>query len=275
MKNEASRVWRTLAWATLLGVAAVATSGCTRHVSRDIADDGAAGEVIFPATDRIVLEEGTFPTRDSLSQIGPGVTKDQLYDLIGRPHFREGIAAREWDYLFHFREGDKVTTCQYKVIFDREYRGRSFHWSPAGCADLLKERQAGIPAPVAKRYSLSADALFAFGRSEAADLLPGGREEIARVASELLAEDARGRIRVTGHTDEIGAEQANQALSQSRAETVRLLLVEGGVQADQIVAEGRGESEAVRQCAASLSRAARIECLQPNRRVEIASGGAP
>lgn len=275
MKNEASMVWRTLAWATLLGVAAAANLGCTRYVSRSIADDGSAGEVIFPTTDSIVLEEGTFPNRDNLSQIGSGVTKNQLYDLIGRPHFREGIAAREWDYLFHFREGDNVTTCQYKVVFDRDYRGRSFHWSPAGCADLLEEGSAGIPAPVAKRYSLSTDALFAFGRSEAAGLVLGGREEIARVASELQAENANSRIRVTGHTDEIGTEQANRALSQSRADTVRHLLVAGGVRADQVIAVGRGESEPIRQCATSLPRAARIECLQPNRRVEIVSGGAP
>lgn len=274
MKKQASMGWRTLAWTVLLGAAAAST-GCTRHVSRDIADDGTSSEVVFPTTDRIVLEEGTFPNQDNLRQIGPGVTKDQLYDLIGRPHFREGFAAREWDYLFHFREDDKVVTCQYKVIFDREYRGRSFHWSPAGCADLLKERRADTPAPVARRYSLSADALFAFGRADAADLLPGGREEIARIASELQTENANAPIRVTGHTDEIGSEQANRTLSQRRADTVRQLLIEGGVRADQIVADGRGESEPIRQCAASLPRAARIECLQPNRRVEIAAGDAP
>ena len=54
------------------------------------------------------------PNIESLRAVGPGVTKDQLYYLLGRPHFREGYAGvREWDYLFHFRVDGKVVTCQY------------------------------------------------------------------------------------------------------------------------------------------------------------------
>jgi outer membrane protein assembly factor BamE (lipoprotein component of BamABCDE complex) len=123
----------------LFALIAVGTlTACTRHVSRSIGPDAQAEEVVFPSTDKMVLKEGTFPNADNLRQIGQGVTKDQMYDLIGRPHFREGFAAREWDYLFHFREGDKIVSCQYKVIFDEDYHGRTFHWLPARCGDRLK-----------------------------------------------------------------------------------------------------------------------------------------
>ena len=49
---------------------------------------------------------------------------------------------REWDYLFHFYTPgvgvdpdntsgvDGITTCQYKVIFDKHKFARSFHWNP-------------------------------------------------------------------------------------------------------------------------------------------------
>lgn len=33
----------------------------------------------------------------------PGLTKDDIYKIPGRPHYDEGMyGVREWDYLFHF-----------------------------------------------------------------------------------------------------------------------------------------------------------------------------
>lgn len=252
-------------------IAATTLTACTRHVSRGIAPDAQVDEVIFPSADKVVLKEGTFPNVDNLRQIGPGVRKDQLYDLIGRPHFREGYAAREWDYLFHFRQGGKIVTCQYKVIFDKDYLGQAFYWSPAGCADLLKTDTPRTDTPTAgepKRFELSADALFAFGRSDLKDIQPQGREELATIASQL--KDARATIiRVIGHTDRIGSEADNQALSQRRAQTVREFLTQNGVAADGISAHGVGESEPVKQCSDSLPHNELVACLQPNRRVEV------
>lgn len=126
--------------ALVLGIlAASVLSACgTRHVSRDISPEGTAGEVIFPDASRAVLAEGTFPNVDNLRSIGPGATRDQLYQALGRPHFREGLfAVREWDYLFHFRTEAGVSSCQYKVIFDKDSLGQSFYWSPASCVEIL------------------------------------------------------------------------------------------------------------------------------------------
>jgi len=133
ISNNSARI----RWICALMVVVTLTA-CTRHVSRGIGPDAQAEEVIFPSTDKLVLKEGTFPNVDNLRQIGQGVTKSQIYDLIGRPHFREGFVAHEWDYLFHFREGDKTVTCQYKIIFDEHYHGQAFHWLPAACGDRLK-----------------------------------------------------------------------------------------------------------------------------------------
>lgn len=253
-------------------------SACgTRHVSRDISADGVPGEVVFPAAERAVLKEGTFPNLDNLRQVAPGVTKEQLYHLLGRPHFREGYAGvREWDYIFHFRRDGGVTTCQYKVIFDKSYLARSFYWQPQDCGDVLREPVAVAqspavpPAAAPRNFSVSADALFAFGRAGSSDLQDGGRAEVARIAGELRNSKGLQKVRVIGHTDSIGSDQANQALSQRRAETVRQLLIDEGVSARLVSAEGRGESEpVVGNCDASAERSALIACLQPNRRVEI------
>lgn len=266
--NKAGRGTSLALCAAILAVTAF--SGCTRHLSRDITAQGRAGEVVFPAVERIVLEEGTFPTREALAQIGPGVSRDQLYELVGRPHFREGFHAREWDYLFHFRDGERIDTCQYKVIFDSDYRGQSFHWLPEGCADRLQDRPAAATAAAVgvKRFEISADALFAFGRSGLEGMLPGGRDELLRIADELKASNA-SVIQVVGHTDRIGSDADNLALSQRRAATVKDFLAHSGVAADGLTAYGVGEAEPVQQCEGALARDALIACLQPNRRVEV------
>jgi len=265
------------ATALVCGVAMGLLAGCgTRHVSRDISPDGVAAEVVFPAPQRAVLKEGTFPNLDNLRQVGAGVSKEQLYHLLGRPHFREGYAGvREWDYLFHFRDEGGVTTCQYKVIFDREYLARSFHWQPEACGERLREAAAPSPAPTPtpraepRRFAVSADALFAFGRADIADLQPAGRAEIARIAAELRSSSDVRSVRVIGHTDRLGSEQGNQALSLRRAETVRRLLIEQGVPAQRVSAQGRGAAEPVAGPCEVERRAALIACLQPDRRVEI------
>ena len=268
IKNNAVRLI-PLALCALIAGATLA--GCTRHVSRGITPDAKVDEVIFPSVDdHIVLKEGTFPNVANLRQIGPGVTKDQLYDLIGRPHFREGFSAREWDYLFHFRQDDKIVTCQYKVIFDKDYHGQAFYWAPEGCADVLKPDPSAGTALVdkGKRFELSADALFAFGGSDLRDVQPQGRTELTAIAGQL--KDAKAAIiQVVGHTDRIGSEADNQALSQRRAQTVREFLIQNGVAAGSLTAVGVGESQPVKQCSDSLPHGELVTCLQPNRRVEV------
>lgn len=250
----------------------LALAACTTQATKQ-----GPGAVSFPDRDRIVLKEGTFPNVANLRSVGPGVTKDQLYDLLGRPHFSEGFAPKAWNYLFHFRMPEGVVTCQYQVQFDDEKRGQSFHWAPASCADMLNPPAAPVaPAAVdgVARFSLSADALFAFGRSGVADIKPDGNAELKRIAAEIsAAKDSQ--VTVVGHTDRIGSDASNQRLSQARADTVRGVLVSHGVAAGSIRAEGRGEAEPVtRDCADSLAHRALVACLAPDRRVEIAVSGS-
>lgn len=270
--NKYTAIARRTAFGLCIVSALLLTACGTRHVSKDITPEGRAGEVVFPDPDRIVLKGGTYPNLEDLRAIGPGVTKDQLYQSLGRPHFREGLfGVREWDYLFHFRTATGVTTCQYKVIFDSEQRGQSFHWAPASCADLLADRgpAAAVVPPGASRFDVQTDTLFAFARHGRGDILPNGEAELAALGARLAAA-RHASVRVVGHTDRIGSERANQQLSERRAATVRTVLVEHGVSAASIVSEGRGKSQPVTQgCGDGMARAALIECLRPDRRVEI------
>ncbi|PIE68818.1 MAG: cell envelope protein SmpA [Deltaproteobacteria bacterium] len=113
----------------------LALSACTSMVSKNISDDGIPEEVVFPDKADAWNEEGIFPNVGSLHSIGPGVGKQTIYQLIGVPHFSERIGAREWDYIFNFRnnEDQSVTQCQYKIIFDVDRLAQSFYWLPRDC----------------------------------------------------------------------------------------------------------------------------------------------
>lgn len=266
--------------ALALGVALVALQGCATHVSREISPEGVPKEVVFPKIDNAWLKEGTFPSLEALRAVAPGMTKDQLYDSLGRPHFSEGMGGvREWDYIFNFRSGGGVTTCQYKAVFDQEYRAQSFYWLPSSCANMLDVRVATPvhvmptatpkPAVMPTRVSLSADALFAFGKSDLKDLQPKGRRELDQLADKVRESGQLERLDVIGYTDRLGSDSYNQQLSQARANSVRSYLVSNGLAAEKISAKGMGKRDPLVECT-QKSKEALITCLAPNRRVELA-----
>ncbi len=115
----------------------LALSGCTSTVSRNISDEGVPEEVVFPDKDDAWNKDGTFPGVSNLQSIGPGMEKHAIYQLIGVPHFSERLGAREWDYIFNFRDDQHKTVrqCQYKIVFDDDRLARSFYWLPKKCGE--------------------------------------------------------------------------------------------------------------------------------------------
>jgi outer membrane protein OmpA-like peptidoglycan-associated protein len=242
------------------------------------------------------LKEGTFVNVDNLKQMAPGLQKDQIYDLLGRPHFLTGMwGVKEWNYLFNFRtgRGNEYITCQYKVLFDDDYRVESLYWREPTCARfLIAQQQPKVvaaapvppppppaapppppppaPAPQIKNVRLGADGLFRFAGGRQEDLLPQGRQSIealiAGIRRELKSVQA---ITITGHTDRIGSPVANSALSLQRAQTVREMFVRGGLEPHLVRAVGAGQSDPVVQCPGAGRTPELVSCLQPNRRVEI------
>ena len=75
-----------------------------------------------------------------------------------------------------------------------------------------------------------------------AALLPEA-QPILQEVSAAAKQFAGLRISVDGHTDSDGADAANQALSQARAESVLSALIADGVPAEQLTAIGYGETQ--------------------------------
>ncbi|MGC3981736.1 MAG: OmpA family protein [Steroidobacteraceae bacterium] len=102
------------------------------------------------------------------------------------------------------------------------------------------------------------DVLFDSGK---AALKPGAQSTIDRLA-EFLKNSPESNVLIEGHTDSVGADDFNMALSQQRANSVRDALLSRNVNGNRISATGKGESTPVAGNDTAGGR-------QQNRRVEI------
>ena len=124
---------------------------------------------------------------------------------------------------------------------------------------------AAQPAPRRfEKYTLSATELFGFD-SSAVNLPQAKLEEIATA---VKGEGSPKQVVIVGYTDRLGSDEYNQKLSERRALAVKEYMVGRGIDADRLVAEGRGEAEPIVVCT-DKNKVDLINCLKPNRRVEI------
>ena len=117
--------------------AALALAACG-NLSK-VSKEGTTDNPVWPNPEKTTYrhngsQHGSWPNWDNVRMIEAGMNKDQIYELIGRPHFNEGLyGVREWDYLFNYRENGEHKTCQYKILFDSKWNAQSFFWLPEGC----------------------------------------------------------------------------------------------------------------------------------------------
>jgi outer membrane protein OmpA-like peptidoglycan-associated protein len=98
-------------------------------------------------------------------------------------------------------------------------------------------------------------------RTNSEEILPQSHPMLDEVVA-ILETNPDLRIRIEGHTDDVGDDQVNLDLSQRRADSVRRYLVDHGVPSGQLDAVGHGET---RPLAGNRTRAGRAQ----NRRVEF------
>jgi len=137
--------------------------------------------------------------------------------------------------------------------------------APVAAAPTPAPVVAAAPPPLEK-VSLNSDVLFAFNKAELTD---AGKAEIDKVVDRV--KDAKvENITLVGHADRIGSDEYNQRLSERRAEAVKAYLQQKAA-AQNLQASGKGESQPVTgdQCKSIKNRGKLIECLQPDRRVEV------
>jgi outer membrane protein OmpA-like peptidoglycan-associated protein len=109
------------------------------------------------------------------------------------------------------------------------------------------------------RVTFGSGILFGFDSAE----LQGTAQTSLNELSASLLEFPNTEVVIVGHTDSVGSDSYNQALSERRAAAAVNYLVQRGVVRSRTSAEGRGELEPRASNADEVGR-------QENRRVEIA-----
>ena len=134
--------------------------------------------------------------------------------------------------------------------------------APAPAAAPAAAAPAAAPvaaaAPVSEKVTFAADAFFDFDKSVLKD---EGKAKLDDVVSKLGSINLEVIIAV-GHTDSVGSDAYNQALSVRRSDAVKAYLVGKGVEKNRVYTEGKGEKQPVADNKTSDGRA-------KNRRVEI------
>lgn len=178
---------------------------------------------------------------------------------------REEAAQREFERLEAERtaalQAASAETAQARAVAAARAREAELARQEAElAAAVAADDLGGAPAPPSRReggrtvYTLDGNA-FASG---SANLTGAARASLRSLAAQLGA----GRIRIEGHTDAQGPEDANLALSRRRADAVRRELEGAGVDGGRLSATGLGESRPVADNGSAAGRAR-------NRRVEV------
>lgn len=105
---------------------------------------------------------------------------------------------------------------------------------------------------------------FAFNESA---LTPRSLRQLQIVA--VLLKKSKGQLNISGHTDDVGSEKYNLALSERRAAAVKEALVSFGVDASQITTHGLGKSQPRRTYTTDDSEQQIDYIRGENRRAEI------
>jgi OOP family OmpA-OmpF porin len=263
---------------------AVADDGIvSRQVYEDsgaVADDGIVSRQVFEdstaAADDGIVSRQLY--EDSTAAADDGIVSHQVHEYTGASA-DDGIVARQ------FYDEDDGALADDGILGREEF---------AEDAQVAEEEDAGVPEPIAEdvgaeeavaqaeqpapqpvilpvTITLEAEPLFDFDRA-----LVRSNE---RVKLDNLVDGLRGvdydSIIVVGHADRIGTQRYNQRLSERRAGAVKAYLVKKGLGDERIQTEGRGEFEPASDAdsCSGLHKRKLIDCLQPDRRVEVTVTG--
>lgn len=208
------------------------------------------------ADDAPVVKDETVAQQHFTDDAGPA--KDD--EVIGAQHFTDDTPEAK----------DEVVAAEHFTDDTAPGAPEPFVRTPEPAEQAVTQAHEPRSRPVTMlpmTVTLEADPLFEFDRDAIG-------AEARRKLDELIQQlkgIPYGEIITLGYTDPIGTEAYNQKLSERRAASVTRYLVNNGIPADKIRVEARGETEdfATYKACKGQGRQKLIECLQPDRRVEV------
>lgn len=129
------------------------------------------GRAQFPNPSASQKTKGVTATPQQLAQLQVGMTKQQVYDVLGTPHFTDGMLNnRYWDYVIHAKDpraNNAVVDCQLKLQWAQDAARtqatlQALYWDKPQCPptiaptvvtrDVVREvvREVRVPVEVIK-----------------------------------------------------------------------------------------------------------------------------
>ena len=228
--------------------------------------------------------------------VGVGAERDRIqrpgYKVSGwSPNYSAGLGFQaslndRWSMQFDAKAVKSNLRKDDEFGFNKaltKYLGVSFAYAfnpppvayvaPAPAPAPVVEAPAPAPAPVAppppparfEKVTMEATKMFAFDKATLIQPAP----KLDEIAAALQADPSITDVTITGYTDRLGSATYNQKLSERRANAVRDYLVSKGIDGSRLKAVGRGEENPVVTDCNQKKKSELIECLAPNRRVEV------
>lgn len=228
--------------------------GATADATRRVLTEGGYQWAGATVSGQWVTLTGRPPSREAADRLVAAVTRARAQTFLGEAEPASMVIER---FTWLDQPFPAVEPNQPMIIVDEPVDGGTPALSPAP-PTVAEQRCDQSMADLLGSTTIQFASDSAVIRSASALLLDG----IARAAKACP-----GRLRIEGHTDDVGRDSANATLSLRRAEAVRTALIRRGVEADRLIAEGFGDTRPIADNATEAGRAR-------NRRIEIRAIGA-
>lgn len=173
-------------------------------------------------------------------------------------NFTSKWAARlEYQYIYNFDDGDVDEMDSDSLFLGLTYRFGTNKPVPP----VAKVEPAPAPVEVTEPPTVQMQTFTELFASNSVELHKSAEQYLAWVV-EVMQKYPQANVRITGHTDSVGAEDYNQTLSENRAKAVAGYLYEQGIEPGRVTATGKGEMSPIASNDTEEGR-------KQNRRVEV------
>ena len=165
---------------------------------------------------------------------------------------------------------EKIAQLEAQLTQNKLEQSRLQNMSKNEVVSVIATTPESPKFPEIAQATLLTSTLFAFNQTT---LLESGKSSLRSFATSVKSMNNVKAISVVGYADKLGSAAYNHALSTKRADVVRAYLqFENNLSYIQFTSLGKGSlvsSAATQTCSNKLGRQTLIDCLSPDRRVEI------